>query len=425
MLLHPSYIDSHTLQALLNGRDEGSQASLITLFRRAAYDERFRAALTALVQSSGYYAHFMCAGAAYGAPDTISRVPGASKVLHGGQCSHAYPMTDRILGYKPSSYASPETGAALAVVGFFRAEEYAALEKKLDRPILSIGCTSALQTDRTRKGEDRVDLALRKNGQLYVAHVVLSKQQTRDQQIDFSNYLALNMALWGAGIEQIALEEDMSSAEFVSGRPGILQPRLLEISDPGTEFVHLDRGGMVSEFDPKGKILYPGSFNPLHFGHIKAARAGERASKKDIVFEISTKRVNKDEVERAEALRRANLLRGTGAVIVGSNARLFVEKLDRYGINTFLVGTDTAIRVVDPSVYPERTMHSVLGHMRDHGVVFWVMQRQLNEGSFSGQAPLTAEYIPLEYRSMFRDIPGTFDISSTELRNLQPQPASS
>lgn len=376
-------------------------------------DQKFRKPLEALVAKGGVSIHFLCAGAGYGVSDAVSRIPGASKVLLGAHSSHAYPMTDRLLGYKPKSYACEDTGAALAAVGYFRAQEYGEMDGKLGTPIISIGCTAALQTDRTRRGEDRVHLALRRDGHLYVANVTLSKGQTRDQQIDISNQLALNMALWGAGIEQVNLTDTMSSSEFVPGCTGILQPRLLTLTDPGTDFVYVDRSGVVGTFDPQGKILYPGSYNPLHFGHIKAARAGERASGMDIVFEISTKRVDKGEANRSDLLARANLMRGTGAVIVGSNASLFSQKLDTYGINTFLVGTDTAIRIVDPRCYADRTMHAVLGHMRDHEVTFFVMQRTLP----TGDAPFTREYIPSEYRGMFVDVPGTFDISSTQIRD--------
>lgn len=353
--------------------------------------------LARLVEQDKYFVHIITTGAGCAA-EKLWQVPGASKVLLGGQTPYSTFMTDRLLGYAPNGYANTETAAAMANIGYYRAMEVACMAGFKERPILSVACSAAVQTARARRGEDRAHLAIRTAQGLFVQEFFLSREQNREQQGTICDLLTLNLMLWGADLPLVEMQMKKTT------------PAKLTVETFEEPYAYFDRSGTRQELRPDDCLLFPGSFNGLHFGHIKAARYGEQASGKQVVFELVEKRVGKEAVSREELLcvpircvvsGHAWLQRMHGSSSISS----------RTAFGTSWSGTDTAERVMNPALY-EGTLNRVLGEMADAGVRFYVMQRSSN-----GAAPkLVRDYIPSDWARLFVDLPGRFDISSSELR---------
>ena len=165
-----------------------------------------------------------------------------------------------------------------------------------------------------------------------------------------------------------------------------------------------------------GVALLPGSFNPLHRGHEELARVAADRSGREVVFELSVVNVDKPPLTRAEVGRRVIQFAPRWRVLL-TRAPRFVEKARLFPGTVFVVGWDTAVRLVQPRYYDdsEAAMRAALEEMRDLGTRFLVAGRAA-DGSFHTLADAPP---PAPYASMFEAIPEELfreDVSSTELR---------
>ena len=176
-------------------------------------------------------------------------------------------------------------------------------------------------------------------------------------------------------------------------------------------------GGSVvghSSFPP---ALLPGSFNPLHHGHLALAAAAEKHLALPVAFELSVANVDKPEMADDEVARRVAQFDGVGRVWV-TRAATFAAKAKLFPGAAFVVGHDTAARLIDPKYYlgepalrdaALRTLAAggcrvVVGGRVDAGGAFRTW------GSDALPAEFTTLFVPLA-EADFRA-----DVSSTALR---------
>ncbi|MBX9627015.1 MAG: hypothetical protein K2X82_24650 [Gemmataceae bacterium] len=95
------------------------------------------------------------------------------------------------------------------------------------------------------------------------------------------------------------------------------------------------------------KALLPGSFNPLHRGHLALAAAAGRHLGLPVAFELSRANVDKPPLDDGEVARRVAQFRGVGPVWVTA-APTFAEKARLFPGTAFVLGYDTAERLIDP-----------------------------------------------------------------------------
>jgi hypothetical protein len=217
---------------------------------------------------------------------------------------------------------------------------------------------------------------------------------------------------------------------------------------------------------PDDCIVYSGSFNPLHEGHIQLVLAALRTRgwspdqaadrpNPPIVFEITPFNADKAAIEHTELERRLHQFDPRNSLFLGSNITnvavcistksLFVEKSDIFRNCAFLVGTDTMIRLIEPKWYAPldqlasasleqkslmatNNMIMALAKMFTRGCSFIVGGR-LNKKSCKFETlseiwkqSSVIEVLPGEVISMFGEIPEfdfRVDLSSTEIRNRQ------
>ena len=109
-------------------------------------------------------------------------------------------------------------------------------------------------------------------------------------------------------------------------------------------------GGMLAPNHPAPRALLPGSFNPLHPGHVALARAAAARLGVPVAFELSVCNVDKPDLDAAEVDRRAAQFAGVGPIWV-TRAAAFAEKAELFPGTAFVVGYDTAARLVDCRYY--------------------------------------------------------------------------
>jgi len=173
--------------------------------------------------------------------------------------------------------------------------------------------------------------------------------------------------------------------------------------------------GTLRPDDPPQGLILSGAFNPLHTGHEGMAAAAARLTGMPVAFELAVVNADKGALEPEDIARRAAQFAGRYTLVL-SRAPLFVEKATLYPGRRFVVGYDTAARLIAPRYYgDEAAMRAALEAIRAAGCSFLVAGR-LVEGRFCTLADLP---VPPDLADLFTPIPETLfraDISSTELR---------
>ena len=162
--------------------------------------------------------------------------------------------------------------------------------------------------------------------------------------------------------------------------------------------------------------VLPGSFNPLHEGHLEMAQVAERWLARTVHFEISIANVEKAPLEESQCRARMAQFADHHTLWL-TRAATFVEKAQLFPRATFVVGIDTILRIVEPAYY------EAAAHQRDQaieqlaaaGCRFLVFGRRVNE-QFLVLAELT---LPAALRELCREVPEADfrrDVSSSQQR---------
>ncbi len=179
--------------------------------------------------------------------------------------------------------------------------------------------------------------------------------------------------------------------------------------------VCVDACGAIRAEAPPVALL-PGSFNPLHHGHTSLAAVAAARFGAPVHFELSIANVDKPELHRDEIERRLAQFAGVGPVWI-TRAATFEAKAELFPATRFVLGWDTAVRVIDPKYYGGDTgRDAVLRKLLDTGCRLIVGGRIDASGKFrewegSGLASEFAElFVPLT------EVDFRADVSSTQLR---------
>ena len=347
-------------------------------------------------------------GGGAGAVSDLLCVPGASRTILEAIVPYHENALVEFLAHRPESFCSEDTGRQMALRAFERACWLAPGES-----VFGLGCTASLATDRPKKGAHRFH---RGSGRRIDSMPLLwCSRRGRDRAAEEAvlDALLLNLLAETAGVES-RLDVPLLDDEHRSGIRGSCRPFVG--SSAGT-ISCLCVDAMVACADaPPPAVLLPGSFNPAHAGHFGLAMAASRLTGVPAGFELSVVNVDKPPLGAAEVRRRMQQFLGQFPLWL-TRAPTFVEKARLFPRAAFVVGLDTAERILAPRYYQESEarMLEALAEMGTSGCRFLVAGRAEQE-KFRTLADLA---LPEVCRALFMPIPESdfrLDVSSTSLR---------
>jgi len=373
--------------------------------------------LISALHASGRKAALAITGGGSGAVGELLRVPGGSRLLIEAQIPYDEQALAAFLGAAPAQACSSDTAIAMAQ----SARARAARLMPAGADLVGLGATAALVSDRPRKGDHRFHIASANAAQIAHCTCVLAKGR-RDRAAE-EDLVSRAIVLWlaracgvAAPSPQSLVDADEHYAESVAAAGAAVDPidRLLAGE---LDRVTVQPDGQMMLSAPQPSVLFPGSFNPMHEGHVLLARVAEELRQQPVAFEISVTNVDKPPL-LGETVRRRLAQFAWKWPVELTRAPTFVEKARLFPGTTFVVGADTAERLFGPKYYgdDEARMHAALEEIASSGGSFLVAVRLDAAGRLRALADLP---VPRRYADLFTEIPEhrfRVDTSSSEIR---------
>jgi hypothetical protein len=381
-------------------------------------DAAWRQLISAL-HGSGCKAALAITGGGSGAIGELLRVPGGSRLLIEAQVPYDALALQTFLGFAPAQACSSDTTIAMARAARARAVRLVpGTGVGVGTDLVGLGATAALVSDRPRRGEHRFHIAFANPAGIAHCTCVLAKGR-RDRAAE-EDLVARAIVLWlaracgvAAASPRSLIDADEQYAETVVAAADAIDRLLAGEVDRVT--VQPDGQMMLSA--PQPALLFPGSFNPMHEGHVLLARVAEELRQQPAAFEISVTNVDKPPLA-GETVRHRLRQFAWKAPVELTRAPTFVEKSRLFPGTTFVVGVDTAERLFGPKYYgdDEARMHKALEEIANSGSSFLVAVRLDAAGRVRALNDIP---VPRRYADLFTEIPEhrfRVDTSSSEIR---------
>jgi len=370
--------------------------------------------LISATHASGRKAALAITGGGSGAIGELLRIPGGSRLLIEAQVPYDEHALAAFLGFAPAQASSADTAIAMARTARARAAGLAPAGTDL----VGLGATAALVSDRPRKGEHRFHIAFANSAG--IAHCTCVLAKGRRDRAGEEDLVSRAIVLWLARACGVAapsprslVDVDEQYAETVVAAADTIDQLLVGEVDRIT----VQPDGQMILSAPQPFVVFPGSFNPLHEGHVSLARVAEELTHLPLVFEISVTNVDKPPLAGETVRHRLAQFTWKWPVEL-TRAPTFVEKSRLFPGATFVVGADTAERLFGPKYYgdDEARMLSALEEIANSGARFLVAARIDAAGRVHTLSDIP---VPRRFADLFTEIPEhrfRFDTSSSEIR---------
>jgi len=351
------------------------------------------------LKEAGVSIHVIATGGGAGLQEQLWAIPGSSAYLSGASFPYAMEEHDELLGFKPDKYCSPEDAVDLASAAYMKAYRFGG-----KKPV-GVGITASVASEKMHRGPHHV-------------HVVVMTD---------TKVLALNMSLdKGVGVEQRRLDGGLcDDAGFYLTLIALDLAGDIKLAYEDATSLAYERfwshpyftasGQRLAKLEVDNHALLPGAFNPPHEGHFGMAHEVEKIGRQ-VVFAATVNPPHKDSLSVQDCLKRAKLLHGHNRLFTHDDP-LFIDKARAYPRTPMIIGADACQRLFDPKWGTD--IEKSLEEFKNLGTKFYVSDRIVDGVLLKGWDVVASMPTHLygKYSQLFCSIAGSWNISSTELRN--------
>lgn len=333
-------------------------------------------------------------GGGSGLIDELLSTPGASASVLEVQVPYANQALAELIGQTPEQACSALTARQLAMAAMHRAQALREVQFLGQGQLFGLGCSASLATNRPKKGTHRAHWAIQ------------TKTETASFYAQFTSERAAE--------EHQLVEHIWNALHHVLFREK-LDPQIECIRETGNQtLLEKSPTRICTTTSHTGELILPGSFNPLHAGHMEMLRVAEKLTGLAGAYELTTRNADKPTLDFITLSERQAQF-STLALWI-TNVATYAEKAKLFPGTTFCLGTDTLARIGALRFYQDRQdlLDQALEVFHTLNIKFLVFGR--DQDGFKTLADLR---LPSALSELCQAVPESeyrMDISSTELR---------
>lgn len=298
------------------------------------------------IHSSPYQTVLYLAGGASQILGLLLSVPGASNTVLEAVVPYSRMSLIQLLAKIPLHFCSQQTADDMALLAYNRALKLSSPGS----PVIGVGFTGSLASGRPKHGEHRFYMSTRTADRLWISKVTLTKGlRTREEEDRVSSHLLLKAIANACKVPSNYIPE-LSESD--------VSDECVKQFNEDQELEQLINGQICfkiypfrSEIPAERKIILPGSFNPLHDGHIKLMEVATRICGDGYpCFELSAVNADKPPLSVSQIKDRVNQFEKVGQTVIISNQPYFYKKAELFPGSAFVIGADTAVRLINHSI---------------------------------------------------------------------------
>ena len=296
------------------------------------------------IHASPYKLTIVSSGGGTNAISALLEVAGASNTILESHIPYSKESMDTFLNKKPDHYCSLDTCLNMAANAYKKSKEVDSESKT--KHLLGIAITANLATTYEKKGDHKFFIVIQTYNYTKYLECFLDKgKRTREEEEELITSCVISLLANSCGFEfnLPSIDEEIRINEV--------------IAEKSWEKLFNDKVGFISNNISNPELIFPGSFNPLHEGHIKMKELAEKKTGMHTTFEICARNADKPPLTFYEIKRTIDQFQNDESWMLTSAGR-FSEKAEMFPNSVFIIGADTLICLLYTSPSPRDVLRS-------------------------------------------------------------------